>query len=226
MKAPKDKQVTLSFSLFRLIERALFLGALFYILNLYFGEKSQVNELKYLTEVQNDTIKSFRNEKGEMVSTIKAFQTTRAEDFVTFQSQDSIINILQRNVKYYKKKLKKQGSVTHISSSMVIDTVSVTHTTIENSYPVYTSQFNLNNWVYGKVIAKKDSTKFNLKVKNSYTTIIGREKVGLFKYKPFVEVINHNPYSETKKIRTYQVSLPRANKLGLGLQAGYGLTTI
>jgi len=226
MKAPKDKkiQVNLEFSLFRLIERVLFLGALFLLWQGYNSKKSQVNELKYLTEVQADTIKSYRNENNEMVSRIKAFETARVSDFTAFQSMDSTITELQKTVKSYRKYLKKQGSVTNLQTETTIDTVFITQTEYENNFPVYKSKFNLDNWVYGSITAKKDNTSLSLKFKNKYDIIIGREKAGLFKTRPFVEVINHNPYSENKKLRTYQVSLPK-QKWNLGLQAGYGITT-
>jgi hypothetical protein len=224
MKAPKDRQITITFSLFRLIERALLIGAFFYLLNLYFEKSSQVNELKYLTEAMNDTIKSYRNKNNEMVSKIKVLETTNTGSFTALKTKDSIINILQYYVKKYKKKLKKQGSVTHIGSSLSMDTTITSTQIMENGYPVYNSKFNLKGWVYGEIKAGKDSTNISLKVKNSYTTIIGRERVGLFKYKPFVEIINHNPYSETKTLRTYQIKLPKQPKIGFGIQTGYGIT--
>jgi len=227
MKAPKDKkiQVNLEFSLFKLIERVLFLGALFLLWQGYNSKKSQVNELKYLTEVQADAIKSYRNKNGEMVSTIKAFQTARIKDFQLLQTKDSSILRLQYLANKYKKMLKKQGSVTHIESSTNID-ISTPNTSSKDSlnFPIYKSSFNKDNWIWGKIIAKKDTTDLELHFRNEYDIIVGNKKVGLFKYKPYVEVINRNPYSENKVLRSYQVSLPK-QKWSLGLQAGYGITT-
>jgi len=64
----------------------------------------------------------------------------------------------------------------------------------------------------------------NLKVKNRYDIVIGFEKTKMFKpKKPYVIVTNHNPYSMTKDLRTYQVKGYEPKRFGIGLNAGYGI---
>lgn len=100
----------------------------------------------------------------------------------------------------------------------------------EKDYPVYMSKFSLGEWVKGVTIATKDSTRLKLEIINKYDLIIGEEPIpgtGFLginrKTRPFSEVTNLNPYSQTKTIRTYSVKqLPAAKKrIGLGIQVGY-----
>ena len=219
----KHVEYTLRFDLIRFLERIVLLVLIFFAVRSCNQYKSQLDETTYLQEVLKDSLTTYKNEKGELVSTIKAFQTARTQDFIDLQTKDSVINILQRSVKYYKQYLKKQGSVTHISSETNIDTIIKTETVYVDKYPIYKSKFNLGNWVVGNITAKHDSTSIDLRFKSSYTVMIGQKKVGLFKYKQFAEVINHNPYSETKVLRTYQVTLPKQSRFSLGGYAGYGV---
>ena len=67
---------------------------------------------------------------------------------------------------------------------------------------------------------KKDTLGFKLKIKNDYTFIFGKEK-GV----PFVELTNHNPYTETKTMRAFNVDpAKKTGRFGLQLQTGIGYT--
>lgn len=219
----KHVEYIMKFDVIRLLERIVLVVLIILAARSCNTYKSQLEENAYLQEVLKDSLTSYKNERGELVSTIKAFQTARTQDFIDLQTKDSVVNLLQRKVKYYQKYLKKQGSVTHISSETNIDTIVKTEMVYVDKYPVYKSKFNLDGWVTGDITAKHDYTSIDLKFKSSYTVMIGQKKVGLFKYKPFAEVTNHNPYSETKVLRTYQVTLPKQSRFSLGGYAGYGL---
>lgn len=81
-----------------------------------------------------------------------------------------------------------------------------------------------NNWIYNNIYSIQDSIHYILEVKNKYSVIIGEEFQGWFKpKKSFVEVINENPYTETKSLKAYSVknNIKKRN-FGLGPLIGYG----
>ena len=76
----------------------------------------------------------------------------------------------------------------------------------------------------GNAIARKDSLHLNQKIINEYSVVIGEESQGWFKpKKTFVEVINLNPFSETTKLRTYQVESKPIKRIGIGPGVYYGI---
>lgn len=203
-----------------------FAAGLFMMRNKY---KNQLEERKELISSLNDTIKTWKDKNGNSVSEISLLQTSKVNDFLEIQSKDKEIQELQAIVKDNKSKLGKQGSVTNITTNTKADISAVTKTDtviIDNTkHIVYKSNFNLKNWITGNVIAAKDSTKINLSVKNQYSVILGEEGSFFSKKKPYIKVINYNPYSETKSLRAYQVQDTRAKlRFNWSLYLGAGVT--
>lgn len=196
------------------------------LLSLYFwkGTVDKYEELQGLNTVLVDSLKISRNEKGELVAKISAFETQRTQDFLRYETTDSLTRELQKEVKEMRKYLKRNGSVTKFNTDTKVDTVFVTEVTeVPGKYPIYSSKFNLDNWVYGNISASKDSTKLKVSIKNDYSVVVGREPtgfLGLGKGKSFVQVTNRNPYSSIKELKTYNVSVPRPKRFGLGPYVG------
>lgn len=199
-----------------------------YLINIdYKRTKQKINLIKSL----QDSLQIYKNKDNNEVAKIGTINSS-TKDFIDLKIKDKEIQELQKLVKEYKNKLKNQGSVTKFSNNTKVETKTITKieydTIIKNNiqeiYPKYKSNFNLNNWVVGDIIASKDSTNINLGVKNKYAVIIGEESQGWFKpKKTFVEVINYNPYSSTEKLRTYQVEKPKNKLFSIGPYIGVGI---
>lgn len=162
----------------------------------------------------SDTLTKYKNSDSENVARIAVLEAQKAKNFLEIQSKDSVINKLQKEVKYYKKQIQNGGSVT------VVETVTTLHDTTELTHTDSTSCFNYNNkWIdlWGHTISN-DLLEFGLTVRNEYTFTIGEEKG-----KPFVELTNKNPYTDTQYLRTFQVSAPKPKRFGIGFQAGIGV---
>lgn len=230
MKKIQDKQIEInySFSLFSLIRRFAGVAIIIVLALLLFRKSNKYEELLQLNEVVTDSLKISKNKNGEYVAKISAFETKRTEDFIKFATKDSAVLALQQEVKDMKRYLKKQGSVTNFTTNTGVDVTAETEVipTDEPNFPTYKSKFNLDGWVYGQSVATKDSTTLDLKIKNDYTLVIGREPqgfLGLGKPKTFAQVTNKNPYTETQSLRTYQVTLPKPKKFSVGPFVGYGV---
>ena len=193
-----------------------------------------ISEKTNLINALNDTIKIWKDKNGISHSKTEVIKTSSISDFLKQNLKDKETKELQSTVKENKNRLGKQGSVTKFNGIIEFekeiptlrDTIYIPKDGLVIKKPVYNSSFDMDGWVVGSIKASEDSTKINLKVKNDYTVIIGEEKtgfLGLGKRKPFVEVTNKNPYSETTSLKTYQVENYKIKRFGIGPNISYSL---
>lgn len=180
---------------------------------------------KLQTELVNslyDSIKTVNLKNNTSLTTISVLQTRSTKLFTDLHIKDGDIVKLQQLVADYKKKLEPGSSVTNVSSQTIVyktirDTVQ--YSTTDSLFPIYKAKY-VDKWVSNDVVASRDSINFKLKVTNEYSAVIG-----YYKRKPFVDVINYNPYSTITVLRTYQVAAPRDKRWGVGLSIGAGFAT-
>ena len=214
--------------------RVVFIAILMVIIAiLYFTNISYQKEAKEnanLVISLNDTLKTWKDKDSLSHAKIQIIETERTKDFLSLQSKDEEIIKLQKTVKQYEKQIKNQGSVTNFASeTKIITKDSLVTDSVCGKCSFYFS--NSNPWysvdasIYPTETPNQVSLSLDLKVKNEYSVIVGEEKQGLFKKpKPFVEVLNHNPYSETESLKTYQVSNNvRVKRFGIGPNISAGL---
>lgn len=166
---------------------------------------------------------------------IKSLVTENAKSFLEIEIRDKEIKNLQSLVSKYKKELKQGGSMTAFKSEgryeVRTKTEIITDTVLRKGdsifiYPKYFSDFNLNGWIKGSVVGAFDSVRVWATVKNEYEVLLVPEYKGWFrKQKAYVQIADKNPYAEIKSINSYQVELPKERKWGIGVFAGYGLTS-
>lgn len=189
--------------------------------------KGKLKERDTIIEALTDSLKIQRNKDSSMTARILAFEAQSTKDFLKIKSQEEDITRLQALVQKYKNDLKKSGSATVIGSETDVDDSSPTIITRVDTlykdsliylYPEYKSNINLQGWVVGTSIANKDTTKLNIKIKNEYDVVIGRNNKKLY-----AEVTSHNPHTTINTVRTYSVKAPPAKKFGLGVHLGYGV---
>lgn len=182
----------------------LLLGVLFWQYQVNYNKNK---ENAKLIESLSDTVKVWKDKDGKNHAKIMTLQTSRAKDFLKLKSKDSTILKLQDLVKQNKKKLSDGSSVTIIEGETKYDTIYETKEQIKYLIGDANIMDTISNkWITSIFGFNKDTTIFNLKVRNDLSLIIGEESQGWFKpKKPFAEVIDNNPYSETKNLKTYQV---------------------
>ena len=214
--------------------REVFIAILMVIIAiLYFTNISYQKEAKEnanLVISLNDTLKTWKDKDSLSHAKIQIIETERTKDFLSLQSKDEEIIKLQKTVKQYEKQIKNQGSVTNFASeTKIITKDSLVTDSVCGKCSFYFS--NSNPWfsvdasIYPTKTPNQVGLSLDLKVKNEYSVILGEEEQGLFKKpKPFVEVLNHNPYSETESLKTYQVSNNvRVKRFGIGPNISAGL---
>lgn len=173
-----------------------------------------------------DTLHITRNNLNQEVANRASFDMTVTDQFLKIKSQDSTIQELQKVVNTNKNRLGDHGSVTTFSTSTSIDKAFATgkvelpinSSPVGINYPIYKTDFNLDNWVSGNIEAGKDSTKIKLEVNNQYELVLGEEKG-----RSFGEITNLNPYSHTKTMQVFAKKPLPAKTWGIGLGIGYGV---
>ena len=186
------------------------------------SQNNTIKEKDSLINSLNDTVKIWKDKQNISHTKSQIIETSNVKDFLEIKNLKNENKILQEEVLKYKSKIKKGGSVTvattnvntKISSkSKIIDSTFIIE---DKKYPIYTSNFNKNEWIKGTVKAGPDSIIIDpLKIKIEQTFIIGEDRtgfLGLGRPKPFIEVVNKNPYAETEKLKTYQVDIKSKNK--------------
>jgi hypothetical protein len=173
-----------------------------------------------------DSLTFYKNKNEELVGTISTIQTSKVKDFLEIQSKDKEITRLQSLVKTYKNRM-GTGSVAGVITTKGFATTTV-RTVVDTSkvYPSYFSEFNLNDWVWGRVKASKDSTEIELQYKEDISFVLLKERKSIFhKYQYSSEVTIHNPYSSVQSFRTYQVKDKTRPKVVIGPNLGFNLTS-
>jgi hypothetical protein len=203
-------------------------------------QSDKIDEQTGLINSLNTKAKTWKDEQGKSHTKNTAVITENPKDFLNLKDQSEEIQKLQEQIKKYEKQIKKGGSVTNFTSTTAVTTTvptKVDTVVVDNTKQlVYKSNFNKEGWVFGNVIASQDSTIINVGTKDEYTVAIGYDKtgfLGLGKPIPFSEITNHNKYSTTPYVKTYQVDVkskrntwvvPSAIALGLGVVGGILLT--
>ena len=186
---------------------------------LYNNERRKRITVSNLYNSSQDTIRFWKNKNGENVARIFVLSSEKLEDFLKMKTKDDTIIRLQTLVKEYKKQLHNQGSATIIQTITEYDTTYVTNNLLDTIYfPTSTILDSISNrWISTKFGFDRGNTIFSLRVDNLYSVVIGEESRGLFRKKePFVEVTNHNPFTKTAMLRTYQVTQTKHSKWGVG----------
>lgn len=213
-----------------IVALSILVGYLTYSL---FYSHGTLREYKNLVESTQAEVETWRDEEKRHLAKINQMTSEKAQIFIDLKTKDSSIIALQETVEEYKEKLRKSGSVTNIDSDTNIDNKGKTNVNARDTvyldnviyiYPEYSNDFNLDEWVYGSVVANKDSTQVSVKIKNSYSVVLGREGGSLFKKsKPFALVRSENPFTEIKELKSYQVSLPKPKRWSFGPSLSYGI---
>ena len=172
-------------------------------------EFSNIDKLESLT----DSIKYYKDNYNVLHSRISIIE---ADNFTKIKSKDKDIQELQELVKKYKNVqaatvIKTETKVVEkIVNKPIFDTIS--------RETAYYSKFDLDGFVWGEIIAKKDSTDLILNIRNDFNIVSHYDKGKLV-----LDVSDKNPYTVTKSQRSY-INLPKQKKWGLGINAGYGVS--
>lgn len=166
-----------------------------------------------LIESLNDSISYYRDVEGVLHSKISVIED---DYFLKLKLKDKEIVELQDLVKKYKNV--KSATIIKTETKIVEKIVNKTVLDTISNTPIYESSFNLKGYIWGDIVAKKDTTDIKINIKNDFNIVTYKERGKLV-----LDVSDKNPYSITKSQRSY-INLPKQKKFGLGVNAGYGIS--
>ena len=166
-----------------------------------------------LIESLNDSISYYRDVEGILHSKISIIED---DYFLKLKLKDKEIVELQDLVKKYKNV--KSATIIKTETKIVEKIVNKTVLDTISNTPIYESSFNLKDYIWGDIVAKKDTTDIKINIKNDFSIVTYKEKNKLI-----LDVSDKNPYSITKSQRSY-INLPKQKKFGLGVNVGYGIS--
>ena len=166
-----------------------------------------------LIESLNDSISYYKDVEGVLHSKISVIED---DYFLKLKLKDKEIVELQSLVKKYKNV--KSATIIKTETKIVEKIVNKTILDTISNTPIYKSSFNLKDYIWGDIVAKKDTTDIKINIKNDFNIVTYKEKGKLV-----LDVNDKNPYSITKSQRSY-INLPKQKRFGLGVNAGYGIS--
>lgn len=181
--------------------------------------RADAKEDKNLVSALLDTVEVWKNKNGESMAKIQVLETQNVNAFLDLNANTQILKDLQALVKENNHMLKKGGSGTIVITETKVDTVVKT---VVLGDGVFRGEFN-DPWITIQSVSTKDTTSFFFKSRSELGLIIGEEKTGLFKTKPYAIVTDKNPHTSIKDLRVYQVSVPKPKRFIVGPSVGYGV---
>lgn len=205
----------------------ILLGVAILLFSLLNEKRSDYKEQVELYNAITDTVKFYRNKDSLNVAKIQVMQTDKESDFLKIKNLTGTNLELQNLIKNKDKKIKDLNTaLIHKDETVYVDTLRMYYPiggdTIIFSQSVLLDTIN-NKWINAKYGFNKGFSYLDLKVYNEYQITIGYEGGNLFKKgTPYGIVTNMNPYTSTKDMRVYQVSVPKQKRMGISFQAGFG----
>ena len=188
---------------------------LFLLLSFMFRECSsreqEISSKKLIAQL-NDSLQSYRDKEGKMISRISSIEVDNMSFFKQLQVKDKTIQDLQKLVK------KGTLAASIIKTETKVDTVFRTTKIKDTVNVTYETDFDVQGWIWGTVAINKDTTALRIFTRDQYDIRLSKEKDGTY-----IDVINHNPFSTTQEVRSVY-KLPKPKKWGLNISAGYGMT--
>lgn len=205
----------------------ILLGVSILLFSLLSKKRSDYKEQVELYNSITDTVKFYKNKDSLNVAKIQVMQTDKESDFLKIKNLTGTNLELQNLIKNKDKKIKDLNTaLIYKDETVYIDTLRMYYPvggdTIIFSQSVLLDTIN-NKWINAKYGFNKGLSYLDLKVYNEYQITIGYEGGNLFKKgTPYGIVTNMNPYTSTKDMRVYQVSVPKQKRMGISFQAGFG----
>lgn len=205
----------------------ILLGIIFALFLRLQKEKADFRDQRDLYEAITDTVKFYKNKDSLNVAKIQVMQTDKESDFLKIKNLTGTNLELQNLIKNKDKKIKDLNTaLIHKDETVYIDTLRMYYPiggdTIIFSQSVLLDTIN-NKWINAKYGFNRGLSYLDLKVYNEYQITIGYEGGNLFrKGTPYGIVTNMNPFTSTKDMRVYQVSVPKQKRMGISFQTGFG----
>lgn len=190
----------------------------------------KISDYKEQVELYNsitDTLRIWKDKDSLNLAKIQVMQTDKASDFIKIKNLTGTNLELQNLIKRQRKQIKDLNTALILKEETVIRDTTRLYYPIEGDTLIFSKSVLLdtlkNNWINVTYGFNKGISYLDLSIINEYEITIGYEGGNIFKKGvPYAVVRNLNPYTVTKDLRVYQVSIPKQKRFGISLQSGFG----
>jgi hypothetical protein len=187
----------------------LFLG---YLL---FKSRQKLKEQVNMYEVAQDSITTFRNEKGQLVTKVNVLSAISSRYFLQLQFKDSVLKELQDLVKQADKGRKNvelalivkneiiQSLRDSLTRNQIINQTIIDSAGVKYVYPTY-HKLTQDKWIKLDITLGRNDFKSDLSIHDDFDFVAGTEGAGFMKLRNYAQLTSKNPYSATKDMRVYQ----------------------
>lgn len=215
------------------IKDLLYIAVIALILLVFSGTCRRAQEQNALLQSADETLQLAHNELGQQEATVAALYGAIDDLEKLNASKDSAIIKLQKivNKKTITATVLQNETANTITNTTTVEyrTDTVYKDSIAYVFPVYKTTYQ-NQWENFDAVASRDSFKINYKVFNEFEIKHQWTRKNIFSKKyAQISVLNLNPNTETRELKTFIVAQPKQNKLAIfltGIAAGILVTTI
>ena len=175
-------------------------------------QNTATNNIAALT----DSVTHYRNKQGLWVAEKKLFLGTEKDLKHIIKSKDKAF---QKIIKSFKKPV----AATIIKTEVHIDTVFIPYENPSKfKMPVFELDFSseTKHYTIHGTSTEKGVNILDITIPNTQSIVIGKKKIGFFKYEHRIEVINSNPLIKTEDVDGFSFR-PKPKRFGLGVFVGY-----
>lgn len=197
------------------------------------NHKQTVSSAANLLKAVQDTLRSERNELGQMESEITVLTAFNKEAVLELNTKDSLIQRLQLALRKEKKRVRTV--IEHDVKTVYRDTgsVRVVKEFVDTSYKMADncncSLFKTwkDEWFEGSVFMSEDTAEISFTAINKFEYTVVEEPIGFLGFKGrknVVKVKNLNPYTTTKDLRAFTLE-NKPKRWNVGFMAGVGVSS-
>ena len=176
------------------------------------------NQVKYTTtnniEALTDSLGGYQTKEGAWVAEKKLFQGTERDLKQIIKSKDAAFQKLLKS-------FKKPVAAAVIKTVTIIDTVFIPYET-KIDLPVFELPFSkvAKHYSINGISTNEGISILDISIPNTQSIVIGKKKIGWFKYEYRIDVANSNPLIKTKDLDGFSFR-PKPKRFGLGVFVGY-----
>jgi hypothetical protein len=198
---------------------------------LLFKNNRKLKEQVTMYEVAQDSVTTYRNEKGQLVTKVNVLSASSSRYFLQLQFKDSILKELQDLVRQADKGRKNvelalvvkneiiQALRDSLTRNQIIAQTIIDSAGVKYVYPTY-HKLTQDNWIRLDVTLGRNDFKSDLAIHDDFDFVAGTEPAGFMKQRNYAQLTSKNPYSATKDMKVYQEKPVPNKQAKTGIFAG------
>lgn len=184
--------------------------------------KTELSETLSIIDIVQDSIQKFRDAEGRLIAKTRGLELSSWKMLQKVDTQDSLIEAMKEIIS----EEKRVRDISAITAETRVTKTLPTVIRLRDTTTVYITKFR-DRWIDFQNVADADSSRFDLRVQNSFFTwsALGKRNGWFGRRNLDVFVRSENPYTDLSKVEKFTIKEPRQRRLGFGFYTGYGINS-